>query len=181
MSQVSICMLGSIEVSPNSRHKLCQVEVDRESDLCILGPIVLNASSNFKPSLGFVFLLQRVTPACVCHNPPGSTQHLGIPLPKRTCLRTRARPPVLVKGLGKPTVQIMLRGPEADVHLLFGRWISTLRVGQHERFSTLRERARATLTDIFTRPETAHAQFSSNGWKLQNNFLRRKVRKAQLK
>ena len=146
--------------------------------ICILGSILLTSSIQIQV-ITCVKLPFATSQTCMCMShditsefPPKRTESLP---------RTRARPPVLVKGLGKPTVQIVLRGPRADVHLLSGRLISTLTVDPNERFSTLRERARATLTEIFTEPETVHAQFSSNGWKLESNFLRRKVRKAQLK
>ena len=94
------------------------------------------------------------------------------------------RPPVLVKGLGTPTVQIMLQSPLiAEVRLLSGMLVGTIQVHQEERFSSLREKARDQLcaARCFTFPEALHAHFESNGLKLEDNVLRRKVRKTYLK
>lgn len=94
-----------------------------------------------------------------------------------------ARPPVLVKGLGKATIQILLNGESADVHLLSGRFISTISVDPDDRYSILRERARGALlvSHALTFPEALHADFSANGMKLESHVLRRKVRKNQIK
>lgn len=99
-------------------------------------------------------------------------------------LSMTGRPPVLVKGLGKPTVQIMLQSPLiAEVRLLSGMLVGTIQVHPEERFSSLREKARDQLcaARCFTLPEALHAHFESNGLKLEDNVLRRKVRKNYLK
>ena len=78
----------------------------------------------------------------------------------------------------------MLQSPLiAEVRLLSGMLVGTIQVHPEERFSSLREKARAQLcaARCFTFPEALHAHFESNGLKLEDNFLRRKVRKTYLK
>jgi hypothetical protein len=88
---------------------------------------------------------------------------------------------ILVKTLKSPTVELAAdrRKKMCSLKLLSGRCIGSLPISEHERFTSLRERARGVLRQSgkYTDPECDCATFFSLGWCLKGKYLRRKVMK----